>query len=134
MEGVTAGVSGGRGWALVVPSQREGEGVPRDDVRGECQTAGGGVTVRVVVLLDERGRIAARSRDRVGYSESEGVTAGVGGRRGRALVVPSQREGQGVAGGDRGGECQTARSVAAVRGVGLLDKDRRRDRRGLRNA
>src|SRR5207249_8877871 len=106
--------------------QREGSVVLRDDVRGKCHNAGGGVTVRVVLLLDERRWIAAQSRDRVGYSESEGVTAGVSGRRGRALAVPSQREGQGVAGGDRGGECQTAGGGVAVRVVVLLRSEERR--------
>src|SRR5438093_579113 len=121
MEGVTEAVSGGRGWTLVVPSEREGEVVPGDDVRRECQPTRSGAAVRVVVLLDERGRIAARSRDRVGYPQREGVTAGVSGGRGWALAVPSQREGQGVAGGDGGGECQTARGGVAVRVVVLLD-------------
>src|SRR5207245_10282154 len=100
----------------------EDERVPRGYVRGECQTAGGRVAVRVVVLLDERRRIRAHSSDRVEYPESEGVPAGVRGCRGRLLTVPAQREGQSVTGGDGGGVRQRAGRGVPVRVVVLLDE------------
>src|SRR5207244_8342580 len=120
-EGVPACVRGCRGRILTVPPQREGERVPRDDARGESQTAGGGVAVRNVVLLDERGRgVRQRLRDTQGV----GVTQSVRGSRGRALVQPPERERERVPRGDVRAVCQTAQRGGAVRGVPLLDESR----------
>ena len=106
--------------ALAHPPEPVDEGVPRDDVRGVREPAGGGVAVRGVAVLDLRRR-TARDVDRLRRPERERVAEGVCRGRGRALTIPPQAVHERVPARDGGGVRQAARRRVAVRSKSVLD-------------